>query len=221
MRTSMNIQKITVLGMLTALAYIFMLVTKLQIMLVPSIPFLQYDPKDIIIVMAGFIYGPLSALIVAVAVAFIEFITVSETQIIGFLMNVIATSAFCCTASFIYYKKRTFSSAILGLVSGVLVLTGVMVIWNVILTPIFMGISREAVIKMLVPGFIPYNLLKGSLNAAFIMLLYKPFVNGLRRTGLIKSDDQSDRGIGKRVAVIGLIVLILCLVIVWMLNSIL
>ena len=220
MKSSTNIQKITVLGMLTALAYIFMLVTKLQIVLVPSIPFLQYDPKDIIIVMAGYIYGPFSALIVTVAVAFIEFITVSETQIIGFLMNIIATGAFCCTASFIYYKKRTFGSALLGLVCGVLVLTGVMVIWNVILTPIFMGVSRQDVIKMLVPGFIPFNILKGSLNSAFIMLLYRPLVNGIKRTGLIRVDAHPDSGMGKRVAIIGVVLLILCLVIVLMFNSI-
>lgn len=38
---------------------------------------------------------------------------------------------------------------------------------------------------MLVPYFLPFNLLKYGLNAAITLLLYKPLVTGLRRAHLL------------------------------------
>ena len=43
-----------------------------------------------------------------------------------------------------------------------------------------MGLTREAVAAMLLPVFLPYNLLKCAMNAALTMLIYKPLVNALR-----------------------------------------
>ena len=215
-----RIQKITVLGMMTALAYIFMLVSKLQIPFVPAVSFLQYDPKDIIIVIAGFIYGPFAAFITAFTVAFIELITVSDTQLIGLLMNVIATSSFSCTASYIYSRRRNYRGAVTGLVCAVFVLTGVMVVWNIIMTPIFMGVPRQMVIDLLIPGFIPFNLLKGCLNAAFIMLLYKPVLGSIKRTGILPADTETEAGSGGRIVLAGFGVLILCLAALLIMNSV-
>ena len=48
---------------------------------------------------------------------------------------------------------------------------------------IYMGYPREAVADLLLPVFLPFNLLKGGLNAALTFLLYKPVVTVLRRTG--------------------------------------
>ena len=69
-------KELTTSGLLCALAYILMLVSKL----IPEVAgFLQFDLKDIIIVMGGFILGPAYALIISVVVALIEMITVSNT----------------------------------------------------------------------------------------------------------------------------------------------
>ncbi len=38
---------------------------------------------------------------------------------------------------------------------------------------------------MLIPVFLPFNMLKAGLNAAMTILLYKPIVVGLRRTGFL------------------------------------
>lgn len=48
--------------------------------------------------------------------------------------------------------------------------------------------SREAVAELLIPVFLPFNLIKGGLNAAITMILYKPIVTALRRTHLIEAD---------------------------------
>ncbi len=53
-----------------------------------------------------------------------------------------------------------------------------------------MGYPREAVAELLVPAFLPFNLLKAGLNAGFTFLLYKPITTSLRKAGYI-SDPQN------------------------------
>ena len=48
-----------------------------------------------------------------------------------------------------------------------------------------MHTARADVAAMLVPVFLPFNLLKGCLNATITVLLYKPVVQGLRHAHLL------------------------------------
>ena len=125
----------------------------------PSVMFLDFDFKDVVICIGGFTFGPLAAAVISILVAFIEMITISTTGPIGFIMNALATCAFCCTASFIYKKMHTKKGAVLGLACGVVALTAVMLLWNYLITPIYMGMDREEiVVPMLIPVFLPFNL---------------------------------------------------------------
>ena len=182
-----TVKKLCVLAMLSALAYIVMVVGRFPIVL-----FLKYDPKDIIITIGGFLYGPIAAFAITTIVSTVEMITVSSTGPIGLLMNIVAGSSFACTAAFIYKKNRTLKGAVIGLVVAWLFTTVVMVLWNYLITPLYMGVAREQVAALLIPAFIPFNLLKGGLNAAFTMLLYKPVKKALQKANLmpIPEDDE-------------------------------
>ena len=92
------------------------------------------------------------------------------------------------SAAFVYRKKRKLSGAIIGLFCGWGCMVLVMLLWNYIITPVYMGYPREAVAELLIPVFLPFNLIKGGLNAAITMILYKPIVTALRRTHLIEAD---------------------------------
>ena len=174
---------VAIIGVLSAIAYVVML---FRVSLVPAAPFLRYDAKDVIIVIGGFLYGPLASLAMSIIVAFAEMVTVSESGLIGCAMNIISSVAFTCTAAFIYKKKRTLGGAAVGLVVGVAVCTTVMLLWNYLLVPIYTPyISREAVMGMLAPIFLPFNLLKGGLNAAVAMILYKPVRIALDKSRLL------------------------------------
>lgn len=186
-RTKMDTRTIVSLAMLTGIAYIVMLVSKLM----PSVMFLDFDFKDVVICIGGFTFGPVAAAVMAIVVAFVEMITISTTGLIGFVMNVLATCGFCCTATFIYKKRHTMVGAVLGLGLGVVVLTVVMLLWNYFLTPIYQGLPREAVADMLVPIFLPFNLAKGGMNMAATLLLYKPVVTALRKAGLVASSQSA------------------------------
>ncbi|MCL2402310.1 MAG: ECF transporter S component [Oscillospiraceae bacterium] len=177
-------KKITVLAMLTALAFLVALVR------IPTGLFiLRYEAKDVIIVIGGFIFGPLAVVAMSVVLSLLEMIFLSETAWFGFLMNVIATCSFACTASIIYKKWRTLLGAAVGLVAGIVVNVPVMLLWNYLIVPIYQGFPREAVASMLVPVFLPFNLIKGGLNAAMVMLVYKPIRTALDKSRLLPGSD--------------------------------
>ena len=68
-KTKQNIQRISVTAMLVALAFVGVLLGRL----VPNVAgFLSYDPKDVIVVIGGFIYGPVTALVVSVLLSLIH-----------------------------------------------------------------------------------------------------------------------------------------------------
>ena len=51
----MDTKKMAILAMMAALAYVVMLVGR-----VPIVLWLKYDPKDVVIAIAAFIYGPMA-----------------------------------------------------------------------------------------------------------------------------------------------------------------
>ncbi len=214
-------RKLTMSAMLAAIAYLVMLISHVLPPIMPAAPFISYDAKDVVIVIGGFILGPLYAFLITVVVAFVEMLTISATGPIGFVMNVVASSAFCFAASFIYSRKHTLKRAIFGLVAGTLLLTAAMVLWNYILTPLYMDMPRDEVAKMLLPVFVPLNLFKGGLNTAFTLLLYKPVVTALRRSGFVP-DTQSiqKHGISPAVIIMSAIIFIGCVLFLLMVRGI-
>ena len=190
-RPAMNTKTMVSLAMLTAIAYVVMYLSKLM----PQVMgFLQFDLKDTIICIGGFIFGPLAAALVSIVVALIEMVTVSDTGPIGMIMNILATCAFCCTASFIYKKKHTMTGAVIGLSIAIVALTVVMLLWNYLVTPIYYNMPREAVAAMLPTVFLPFNLVKGGMNMAAILLLYKPVVGALRKAHLVAPSETGKSG---------------------------
>ena len=173
-------KKMVVLAVLTALSYIAVFLFR-----IPVVSFLKYEPKDVIITIGGFMFGPLASLLMSAVISLVEMVTISTTGPIGALMNFISTSAFACTASVIYKKIHTIKGAVIGLVSGSLIMAALMLAWNYLITPLYMGVDRTTVAGMLIPVFLPFNLLKAVLNSAITMLLYKPLSAIMRKAHLL------------------------------------
>lgn len=172
--------KMVTSAMLAAIAYVLTLVCR-----IPIWSFLQYEPKDVVIVIAGFIYGPFSAFLVSFVVSTVEMVTISDTGFIGMVMNVLATCSFACTAAVVYAKFHTKHGGIVGLTLGCIAMTAVMVLWNYLITPMYMETTREVIAAMLLPIFVPFNLFKSGLNMAIALILYKPVITALRRASLL------------------------------------
>jgi len=211
-----KVKKMMMIALLSGIAFICCATIK-----VPVVLFLSYEPKDVIITLGGFLLGPLNAFFISVIVSFIEMITISSTGPIGFLMNVFATCSFACVASYIYSKNRTLKGAIIGLIIAVFTMTAVMIAWNYLITPIYMKIDREIVKGYLIPAFLPFNLLKGGMNAAITLIIYKPLVIPLfARFHLIDAATAKKGKVNIGVILGALFVLVTCIFFVLVLKGV-
>ena len=165
----MSTRRLTMIGMLCAIAFVIVAFVR-----IPVVAFLKYEPKDVVITIGGFLFGPLSAFLISAVVSLVEMVTISDTGVIGCIMNLLSTCAFACTAAAIYKKMHTLKGAIVGLAAGTAVMVALMLLWNYLITPYYMGYPREAVAAMLVPVFLPFNLIKGAALTIITFLIYKP-----------------------------------------------
>ena len=185
-----NVKQMVSLAMICAIAFVVMLLSKL----LPQVyTFLQLDVKDTVICIGGFVFGPVAAARFHHRASAGDVLCQRHGPI-GFIMNVLATASFCCTASFVYKKVHTKKGAIVGLTLGVIMLTAVMLLWNYLITPIYQGLPRETVAAMLPTVFLPFNVVKGGLNMALILVLYKPVVTALRKARLVPESQVSTQG---------------------------
>lgn len=227
-KSSTNVQKLTTMGILCAIAYVATFLTH-NIPVFPSAPFLSIDLKDAVLAIGGFIFGPIAALAMTVVVCLVEMVTISSTGVIGLIMNVLSTGAFVFGATFIYSRKKSFRNAIIGLAFGTLLMTGVMVLWNWLITPIYMGIDRSIIVPMLPTVFLPFNALKGLLNSAITMFLYKGVVTALKKAGLLPKESEIERkdGEGKKknitpiISICSAMVIISCILVILVIRGIL
>ena len=186
-KTSERIKMLSIMAMLTALA-----VVADYYLRIPNIGgFLTYEPKDVIISIAAFIYNPIAGLIISLVTCLAE-IPISKTGPIGLLMNFLSSATFVGVASVIDYRKKTILRAVIGLIAGSLAMVAVMLLWNYIMTPIYMGVSRELVVGMMPTLLLPFNAIKAGLNSALVLLIYKPLVTALRKSKLIPIRDSND-----------------------------
>ena len=177
--------KLVSLAMLSAFSFLVMLIKTPPIFPAPF-NFLMYEAKDVVIVIGGFLYGPLSAMAVALVVALTEWFSgVSTTGIWGALMNFLSSCTFACTAALVYKNWRKLPGAAVGLIGGIAVTVPVMLLWNYLIVPIYTGAPRDFIAASLVPVFLPFNLIKYGLSAAITMLLYKPIRIALDKSKLL------------------------------------
>jgi riboflavin transporter FmnP len=185
-----KLRRLTVMAMFIALAFAAVAFVRIPVML-----WLSYEPKDVLLTIGAFLLGPIEGVIMTVVVSLLELVTISNTGIIGFVMNVFSSCLFVCTASLIYHRKRTLGGALIGLIGGALLATGGMLLWNYLITPLYMAnTTRQQVACMLIPLFLPFNALKGGLNAALTMLLYKGVSSTLRAAKLLPPAQKQTAG---------------------------
>ncbi len=185
-----NLSKITGIGIFSALAIAVALICQI---IPPIAGFLSLDAKDAVIAIASFVYGPVSAVIISFISALVELITFSTTGWYGFIMNFASSAVFSLTASLIYKQFRSLNGALIGFLSAIVSTTGVMLLLNIFVTPLYMeyiGVSldRAGVIDMIPKILFPFNFAKSLMNSAVAMLIYKPISTALKGARLIEGE---------------------------------
>lgn len=212
----MTTRELTTLAMLTAIAYALVCTVRIPIVL-----FLKYEPKDVVITIGGFLLGPKAVLISTGVVALIEMFTISDTGIIGCIMNLLSSCAFAFPAAVLYKRRHTMAGAITGLAVGTVCVVATMLLWNYLITPLYMtGTSRADIAGMLMPVFFPFNLVKALINSSIILLLYKPVVTGLRKAGLLPAAAGKSGSAKIGISVFAAVLLASCILYVLVLRGI-
>ncbi len=213
-KSTWQLRRLCVMGMLCALAF-----AAVAFIRIPVVLFLKYEPKDVLLTIGGFLFGPAAGLAMAAVVAFVEFITVSDTGVIGLAMNVLSSGLFVCIPAAIYRKERSIKRAVIGLVFGVLATTAGMLLWNYLITPLYMQVDRSQILGLLLPAILPFNLLKGTLNATLTLLLYKGVAATLRSAHLLPPAPAVSTGKkhqGVWVAALFILVSLILVMLAWM-----
>ena len=188
-KSTAKLRHITIMAAIISMAFIVSLF-RIRVVL-----FLEFEAKDVLLATAGFLFNPLAGIICSVITAILEFLLnpgSNDTQIYGLIMNIVSSCLFVGISSIIYHRKRTLVSAIIALICGAIGMTGGMLLWDYFIIPLYMkGVTRDVVAPMLLTAFLPFNLLKGALNATLTMLLYKPLTVALRSAKLLPPAEKT------------------------------
>ncbi len=187
-----RLRRMCAMAMLCALAFLAVAFIR-----IPVVSFLKYEPKDVLLVIGGFLFGPLYGGLMCVVVSLVEMVTISDTGFIGFIMNMLSSGLFVCVAAGFYHHRRTLKNALWGLIAGVLAMTAGMLLWNYLITPLYMNVPRATIVGMLWTVFLPFNLLKGTLNGALAIALYKNVAGALRAAHLFPPAEADSKPVQK------------------------
>ncbi len=181
------INKLVLCGVFTALAYVCVCVFRIKV------SFLTLDIKDALIATAAMLLGPIAGMVISLLVSLIEMLTISDTLYYGFIMNFLSSASFSVVASLIYRSRKNLVYAVIGLVTAIFSVTAVMMLANLLITPHFMvGATTKDVIALIPKLLLPFNFVKAVLNAALVMLIYKPISATLVRAKIIKKERKAE-----------------------------
>lgn len=160
----------------------------LSVWFAPS--FLKLDISDLPALIGAFSMGPMAGVLVQLIKNILSFlIEGSMTGGVGELSNFLVGSVLVYTAGLVYYRKKTFKSAIIGMVFGVLAMTVFASLSNYFvvfplyakLMPLDQIIEAASLVNKYVVDYkslilyavVPFNIFKGTVVSVITMLIYK------------------------------------------------
>ena len=165
-------KQLVTMALMCALGALFMYV---QLPILPSAPFLTYDPSLVPAMVCGFAYGPGAGTAVAAMAIVIHALTTGDW--VGALMNLVATLGYILPAAIVYQKMHTYKGAVIGLVFGVIAATALSMVANLTIGVWFWYGSVDVIAPLMIPAVLPFNLIKTVLNSVLTLAVYKAVSN--------------------------------------------
>lgn len=193
-KKTMSVKFLVKVSVLAVLSFIIMFL-ELPLLIFPE--FLKLDFSDIPALVAAFSMGPIAGVLVELVKNLLH-LMITKTGGVGELANFIIGAALVIPAGIIYKHKKNKTSAILGLIAGVIAMTIAGALANYyILLPFYSTIMPIQVIidiaakinsaivdlkTLIYYAIIPFNIIKGIVVAIVTTLIYKkisPIINRL------------------------------------------
>lgn len=184
--TTRNMVKISVLGVISVLLMFF----DVSSWFAP--PFLKIDIADLPSLIGAFAMGPMAGVLVQLLKNVLNLLVEgSLTGGVGELSNFLVGSIFVYTAGLVYYRKKDFKNALLGLILGVVAMTIFASLSNYfVIFPLYAKIFGWPLEKLVSMGsavnkavvdyktlilfaVVPFNILKGIIVSSITLLIYK------------------------------------------------
>lgn len=183
---SKKIALISILGALSAILMFF----KFPLPFMP--PFMDFDLCGVPEMIGGFTLGPTAAIFIIAIKLILKLLLMGTTTMgVGELSNFILSCAFVLPAIFIYHRNKTKKGAMIGLITGTIIVSITAVFTNLLMIIPFygkmLGLEFSVIINMCqavnsnvkdgltlaIFGIIPFNLIKNGAVSIVTMLLYK------------------------------------------------
>lgn len=165
------------LSFLSAIGAIFMY---FDFPILPAFDWLKIDFSDIPALIGAFAYGPTAGVIIEGFKIFLRFLLKgTQTGGIGELANFIIGASFVVPAGLIYRRNKTRKNAIISMIVATLSMSLVGVLANLyILVPLYVNFlpalkESSYVVKYMLYGVLPFNLIKGIMVSAITLIIYK------------------------------------------------
>lgn len=163
------------LVIMALMAAIATLLSFVEIPILPAAPWLKYDPSFVPSMVTGFAYGAGPGVAVGLVTAILHIFMTGNFW--GGIMNILVVCAYVIPAALIYVRNHTWRGAAIGLIVGSVCQIVVAILANIVITPIYAGMPVEAVIALIIPVLIPFNVLKVVLNSVITIAVYKAISN--------------------------------------------
>lgn len=184
----LNTRNLVKLGVLAALAGALQAL-EFKIPFFP--PWLSMDFGDLPALLGSFAMGPMAGVVIEAVKNLLKIVLVgTNTGFVGEFANFIVGCALCIPAGFIYKRRKSKRSALIGMIVGTVSFCVVGALLNIfVLMPMYMtAFGGDAIINMAMQvnpawsnvnaivalGVTPFNFCKAALLSLLTILLYKP-----------------------------------------------
>lgn len=170
-------RRMVIIALFTALSYV---VSLFEFPIFPATPYLKLDFGNVLILLTGFLFGPVEGIIACVLKEALCLIGTTSGGA-GQVANVIMTSAYIIVPCIVYRRKKGFKTVVLTLaVACVLGTCAALIANRFIVFPLYMSEGAEAVFNDVFWYVAAFNIIKTVSVSVVTVLLYK------RLSGFIK-----------------------------------
>lgn len=174
----MNRKNLPLVGILAAMSLCLEVLVHFPVL--AAAPYLLYSPGDLPIIIAAIVVGPAAGVSAAFVNATLFVVLTGQGGPWGAVMHFIASGGMAFVIGWLYSKSRKLE---LPLLAGVVTRIALMVPLNLLITPLYTGMKAAAVMQLIVPVIIPFNIIHGGLNSFLTFGLMRAAPNAFRVRG--------------------------------------
>ncbi len=171
-------KKIATLAFFCALSYV---VAMISFPIFSATPYLKLDFGNVFILLSGFLFGPVEAIIVCLIKELLSVMN-SSSGGIGEIANFLMTTSFVLLPIIVYRFKKGIKAVVFSLIGACFIGTATALVVNrVIVFPLYMKGGAGEVFNSVFWFVLAFNLIKTAAISLLTLLLYKRLSRFLKR----------------------------------------